>query len=95
MSVKRKVTSPAGGAKGMIGVEGTATMTVQSTKPTHREDEKVARSSDSRYSDRPASPHSIPPREMSAPALPKCTYREMANAKLVKIGQNWYYSLHA
>ena len=36
--MKRKVTIPEGGAKGMIGVEGTATMKMQSTKPGHRED---------------------------------------------------------
>jgi len=96
MSVNRKVTSPEGGAKGMIGVEGTATMKVQSTKPGHREDDgKVARPSDSRYSDRPASPGSILHRGMAEPVLPMCTYRETANVKLVKIGQNWYYSLHA
>jgi hypothetical protein len=38
MSVKRNVTVPEGGAKGMIGVDGMATITVQSTKPGHRED---------------------------------------------------------
>src|SRR5215218_8142747 len=32
ISVKRKVTFPEGGARGVIDVEGTATMTVQFTK---------------------------------------------------------------
>src|SRR5215213_5025521 len=46
MSVERKVTIPEGGAKGMIGVGGTETMNVQSTKSGHGEDDlKVARSS--------------------------------------------------
>jgi hypothetical protein len=42
MSVKRKVTIPAGGARGMTGVDGSAIMTVQSTKPRGREDDKKA-----------------------------------------------------
>jgi hypothetical protein len=81
---------------GIIDVEGAATMKVQSTEPGDRKDgQKVTRSSDSRYSRSPADPRSILRRKVVEPALPLCTYRETANAKLVKIGQNWYYSLHA
>jgi hypothetical protein len=96
MSVERKVTIPKGGAKGMIGVDGTATMNVQSTKSGHREgDLKVARSS----------PFSLfqwfyPPTfdltiRGAAAAGPNIYVHRKANLKLVKTGQNWYYSLHA
>jgi hypothetical protein len=96
MSVERKVTIPEGGAKGMIGVDGTATMNVQSTKSGHGEDDlKVARSS-------PFSPFQrfypltfdLTMRGAAA-AGPDMYVHRKANLKLVKIGQNWYYSLHA
>ena len=37
MSVNRNATIPAGGVRGVIGVEGRATMIVQFTKPGQRE----------------------------------------------------------
>jgi hypothetical protein len=96
MSVERKVTIPEGGAKGMIGVDGTATMNVQSTKSGHREgDLKVARSSPFSLFQRFYPPTFGLTMRGVAARLPDMYVHRMENLKLVKIGQNWYYSLHA
>src|SRR5215208_6112167 len=83
MSVKRKVMIPEGGAKGMIDVDGTATMTVQSTKSRQgQDDDKAVRCSPFSRSQRSCQPMADPTMWQPERTFRLCTYREPQS-------QNW------